>query len=463
MPQNINININTFKQILDEILNEKFTIFEAKLDKKLDKKLDEKFSIFEAKMDVRFNKIELRLDNLENYNKNTSDAFEEQSTDILNTYITENIYRNILHFGTSKIKYIFLKKIYNANGQVLTDLDGCLLVDRNKMSKEKLLELIFRTGNIKPSTTPPETITDFINRVKKELNSSKKNNSQTINIPANETQNDRIQRTNKFKDPDLTKSYLTDLEKWKDENVLYVIESKNHIIKTDVDKKINQMIQFQNILLNLAKTKSKKENYNNMVKDYNLHTFPQNIHLYIATNCISKATRDYISNIYTGKMSKKTYEETTYAMLLEFNGWHSFKNDVQKQLKLTNSITNYDDVLDFLNAVDFRLGNTVVLPTNIKGTLTHLTTESTTESPMLSTKIQDLVIPDSYLKINYEQLLIGLQYFRKFMTNYKNLCSNFKWGKEHIGLIYLSKVQDFQDINPTNVSQCAFSSVGTAI
>jgi hypothetical protein len=384
---NLNTSLNKRFDEFFELFIQKFKELDTKIDTKfteLDKKfttkfteLDKKFTELDAKFEKRFLKIDEKLVSINNYIKNTSDAYEEKSLIILFKYLQYKIYTTV---GNIQINKILLKKIYFTTNKDLTDLDGCLLVDKNFTKPyEKDLKRILNSYNIKP-----------------------------------------IQG-----EPNLRKKLENNL-KITDDNILYVVESKNHIIKTDVDKKIKQMIDFQKIIKDLKENKItlSEGNFKNMVTNYNISNYPLNIYLYLATDNISPLCRIYIEHIYKGTITEEIYKELTYNMIIEYKGFQDFIDDVKKLIakdeyknfnttKLNFNFKNYASIKEFLNEFGIKFNK----------------------------KIREAFLPEKIFEKGY-------CFFKTFVINFTDLQDDFNWAKEHIGLIYLNEVIEYSNLPP---------------
>lgn len=294
-----------------------------------------------------------RLKNLENYNKNKSDAYEEQTLNILYDYLSKHI-----NVGTEKLEIIYLKMIYDKKDNHITDLDGCILLNKN-------------------FTKLPLQIIE------------KKLNQTPVNLKSN------LQKQKKS---------------YQDDNMLYIVESKNHIIKSDVDMKIKQMITFQCFIKEIKNNKPNlKPKCLEMVNTYNIESFPEQLYLYIASDCISPKCISYITEIYKGMMTAEKYETMTYEMLMQYKGFKDYLKDVPRFTQIIPKINNYSTVIELLNKIP-------------------------------------VVQNDEFNK--------GTKFFQRFCTPFTSLQTTFKWAKNKIGIITQNKVIELlQDqVSPHNVA-----------
>lgn len=315
---------------------------------------------------------------LKNHNQHLSDSFEEHATEILKEYLQGDEFSNV---GKYVIKTVFLKDVYDINGEKLTDLDGCLLVENidNTLAKEALRH-------------------------------------QLINFRGD---------THQFQ------SLRAKFTSWHNESLLYVVESKNHFDKTDIDKKIKQMINFQNIIKQIKEPRgvfeeplSKDINFINMVDIYEMTNFTTNIILYFASNCFSPLCQKYVSLIHSG-INELQYKEIVFMMLLEYKGWRHFLKDVD----------------------NFLQNRLIVVKTNLK-------IKSFDEAIML---LEDIKYNNAKAQLKLLQgtddtFFNGLSFFKKFLAPFSTLCENFEWAKGRLGIIYNGQVKNvyISNIQPYN-------------
>ena len=364
-------------------------LFQTKFIPMIEKVFEPRFNKIDerlATIETRLTNVETRLTKVENYIKKKADAYEEQSLNALQEHLIKSI-----DVGKTRLDRIYLKIVYKHNGSHLTDLDGCLLLDKNflKLSREQI--------------------------------------SKRIQNATNNQQKQALQNN---------------LKKWKDDNILYVVESKNHIIKTEVDKKILQMIEFQCIIQKLKKgnVTKKHRSFEDMVSNYGVDKFTDNIHLYLASDCVSPSTREYISEIYAGTIDEKTYKSLTFRMLEEFGAYKEFITDVRRLV--------HEQI--------------ITCPTDI----TDYDSFSNTLQSIRSNKNLDKMIPGK----RFDQ---GLNLMLNFIKPFDKISKSLLWAKGRIGLIYQGYVVQIlsKNVDPYNssmfleepVSQDAPTSCGALI
>lgn len=227
-----------------------------------------------------------RMSHLEKSIKTVNNNINNRSTIQENemTYLLLSLLKQKNKTEQEYINIYDLKYIYKQNGTQLTDLDGIIIFDNNKLFQE-------RKENINSRNTT--------NNIKKGL---------TDNLE-------------------------------KKENVIYILESKNHFIKNDIDKKMQQIIEFKNIIKDFNNYKNTTDEFKNMLnKTNNFNQFSDNIYLYFCTDHITNSTMEYIRLIFND-FNEEDYKKFILKLFKDDNNWINLVKDLRKK-NFQNNIPN---------------------------------------------------------------------------------------------------------------------------
>ena len=311
--------------------------------------------------------IKQDLKKLNNYNQRTDEVYEEDVTDVLMADLRQNVYKNP---GKFSIKKIFLRNIYDEKStSPLTDLDGCILVE--------------------------ETVADRIislNNANKKLNSLKKERLQSGGI-----------NSNKY---------------------MFIIESKRHFLKTEVDKKIRQMIQFEMIIQKVQNRRydvsQSSLQFNEFVQSNHdeLHQIPDVINkLFFATESMPEDVIQYIKHLSNATMTKEVYESITYKMMMNYKGFHDFRKKLHNIIGY-KTLDNYLDIVEMISSVNrFMKTNT---SNALKKALNNYDTK---------------------------EFIKDAKFYETFSMEYDPLL--YEWAKRKLGIIHKGKVLIIDDV-PSN-------------
>ncbi len=227
-----------------------------------------------------------RMSHLEKSIKTVNNNINNRSTIQENemTYLLLSLLKQKNKTEQEYINIYDLKYIYKQNGTQLTDLDGIIIFDNNKLFQE-------RKENINSRNTT--------NNIKKGL---------TDNLE-------------------------------KKENVIYILESKNHFIKNDIDKKMQQIIEFKNIIKDFNNYKNTTDEFKNMLnRTNNFNQFSDNIYLYFCTDHITNITMEYIRLIFND-FNEEDYKKFILKLFKDDNNWINLVKDLRKK-NFQNNIPN---------------------------------------------------------------------------------------------------------------------------
>ena len=246
--------------------------------------------------------IKDKLQKIENHIKRNSDIFEYQSTSILYDELEK------AYFTTCDVKTLDLRVVYDRDGKFLTDLDGCILVQQ-RMPNTKM------------------NVNDFDKRVS---NSSKSRN--LIGGMQNASQNKAL-TPHKF---------------------LFVLESKNNVMKHEIDYKIDKMIRFEKLLKYIRRAKT---NVNSSRNKKQFQEFLQDNHdeliqlptcikrFFFSTPMMPKDVQNYVIHLNNGTMTKDKYEEMTFDLFMKNKDCKIFVNDVLKRRYKMSNIVDYQSLV----------------------------------------------------------------------------------------------------------------------
>jgi hypothetical protein len=189
-------------------------------------------------LESRMSTIETRVSTIETRVSNTDaklSQYIDKSSKIQENISTELIYTLLRNYIYQPVK-IHLKYFYNPNGSILTDFDGCLLLNE-------------------PFT-------------RKQTNQFKNNSTQIH--------------------PDFK------------QNELIIIEAKRNTTKKRVDTKLQQLTKLFHYLQTLSTLQNVHSDFKTMVKQYRIETWPKIINLIFSTDDISQDIKSYVRMIYNG-------------------------------------------------------------------------------------------------------------------------------------------------------------------
>ncbi len=189
-------------------------------------------------LDTRVTSIESRMSTIETRVSNTDaklSQYIEKNSTIQENISTELIYTILKNYIYQPVR-VGLKYFYDVNGGILTDFDGCLLLNE------------------------PYT--------RKQINQFKNNSAQ---IQPNFNQNEVI-----------------------------VIEAKRNTTKKKVDTKLMQLTKISGYLYSLSRLQNAHPEFKHMVKQYHIQSWPKYISLIFATDDISQHIKSYIRMIHDG-------------------------------------------------------------------------------------------------------------------------------------------------------------------
>lgn len=234
---------------------------------------------------------------LQNQLKSLETKFEKQWTTIRNYINTESeiqeqetvdiVFKDLLNkypISIYTINKFELRKVLNIDGTLLTDLDGCIVIQKNEQN-----------------TPIPK---------------------QELNVLVNSRQKQRANNNSATKSKQYTGGSL--------EKYLIVIECKHSLKKSDVDKKIRQMMRFEEVIDYIQQKSSHYRSSNPFTKFVSEHKaeldiLPSKIHqLYFATQYMTKDTQDYVKRLYQGDMTQEEYETISLNFVFKQKDIRSF-------------------------------------------------------------------------------------------------------------------------------------------
>jgi hypothetical protein len=115
-----------------------------------------------------------------------------------------------------------------------------------------------------------------------------------------------------------------------------IIEAKHNTTKDKVDKKLLQIMNIREILLQLPKMNMNavSQNFKGMVQDYSLHIIPTHVMLLFASDDIASEIKEYIIQIYKG-IDESYYNQFS---LEELRALDIFKKKFLSDLKIPKQL-----------------------------------------------------------------------------------------------------------------------------
>ena len=245
------------------------------------------------KLDETVDKMKKKVDGIENYIKRESDYYEYQCTDALLKELQS------IYFSSSDIKVLNLRRVVQENGQELTDLDGAIVVKHRRTSNTKMND--------------------------KEL--SKK--LQTLKLSRNS-----------FIGGDVS---INDF--------LFIMECKHKFLKTDIDKKIRQMMMFDKLINIYKNTKMSSKKVSKTLVSYlkeneeEIKVLPIYVkRLYFGCPSITNDLIEYVTTLNDGLMTAEKYKNMTFDMYMKNNDNRKFIMNISGK-----PVQEYDDVVQLLS------------------------------------------------------------------------------------------------------------------
>jgi hypothetical protein len=140
---------------------------------------------------------------------------------------------------------------------------------------------------------------------------------------------------------------------------MHVVEAKNHFMKTEIDKKIGQMMQWENVIA-LIQTNTfdrlqctpqfvnfVNENHHEILK------LPSKVaKLYFATDSLKSSVQEYVKAINSEQMTLEMYKESAYSMLMEISTFRKFLTKIKNipNIRFVEP-TCYDDAFQLMEEV----------------------------------------------------------------------------------------------------------------
>lgn len=160
---------------------------------------------------------------------------------------------------------------------------------------------------------------------------------------------------------------------------IVIIEAKHDLDKSKIDKKLMQIVEIQEVLIqeivtnNVTRTRGTNRDYQDMLNNPEFQILVQqytdigksNIYLLFAAENITKSLETYIQAIYDGSLDKETYIKLTNKILASHDkklidtiiksGANTLKTTVNNDLK--TYINNFVPEYDYINQYNFSQKN----------------------------------------------------------------------------------------------------------
>lgn len=374
-----NNNSNKFEKIENLILSldKKIDIRFLEFDNKI-QKIENKVSELERKIDEKINTIFKGLDNFE-INVETINKYIKTNSLIFEIKTNKYFEQFIIKKGYIILQSMW-KIVYNKEGRIITDLDGCYILNPDLKTIKK------------------ENIDDFKERIKMrhKIEGNIYNNNKI------KKDMELIQKTNKTIKND---SYL--LKK------TIIIESKNFFDKLLVDKKIKQLYYINESLNNIDLTETNlSEIYINSVIENDLLVIPKNLFL-LFMGYIEKSTLEYIKSINNG-ITKEKYNQIMKEYILSSNEYREMLDELSKLKKI--------DILAYNN-----LYKDLKLP-NLQLDVFHKNICKIIEKNIVQKNIKNKIVLDNFLN--------SINRLQKNIKTYESIKKYFDFAKHKIGYLF---------------------------